>query len=128
MKIAELLEFTRGDTNVVIDALIENRNHLMRVWEGKVDDIDFYKVPYGLYEVEHISVAKDEDILIIQFEYPELNDSQKKYIGELSLEHPELPTSWIEHIYIKYTLDIVEEILQKSRNDVYKEIKIQYLM
>ena len=123
MIIADVLNITGGRTNVVIYGIDENDGY-MELWKGQVDDIDFSAIPYGCYEVQHMTVINDEDILQLHFKYPELTDKEKDIINKESVGYP-YPTDWIEKLFIKYrNLDKIKEILIKSKEEVYDEVRI----
>lgn len=124
MTIEEILTITGGNTKVMILST-DKEDKYIRLWYGIVDDIHFPHVPYGHYEVEHITVINNEDILQLHFEYPKLNKEQINTVGKEAVGYP-YPTDWIEKLFIKYMdFEYVREILTtKSKNEVYEEIKI----
>ena len=72
MTIKDILTITGGNTKVMIFSADEEQKYI-RLWNGIVDDINFPNVPYGYYEVDHMTVINEEDILQLHFEYPELS-------------------------------------------------------
>lgn len=64
MTVYELLNLTGGNTNFVIQGTTE-RGKIVQVAYGVVDDIKFPLVPYGKYEVEHLSVDENCFYIII---------------------------------------------------------------
>ena len=62
MTVKDLLTITGGNTNFVIQGTTE-KDKIVQVAYGKVDEIKFPLVPYGKYDIEHVSV--DENTLYI---------------------------------------------------------------
>lgn len=62
MTVYELLTNTGGNVRFIMQGTTE-KEKFVQVAYGLVDDIKFPSVPYGKYDVEHISV--DENILYI---------------------------------------------------------------
>lgn len=124
MTIKDILTITGGNTKVMIFSA-DKEDRYIRLWYGIVDDIHFPHVPYGYYDVEHMTVINKEDILQLHFEYPELSKDHIDMINEEAVGYP-YPTEWIEQLFIKYRdWEYVREILTtKSKDEVYEEIKI----
>lgn len=124
MTIKDILTITGGNTKVMIFSA-DKEDRYVRLWYGIVDDIHFPHVPYGYYDVEHMTVINEEDILQLHFEYPELSKDHIDMINEEAVGYP-YPTEWIEKLFIKYRdWEYVREILiSKSKEEVYNEIKI----
>lgn len=124
MTIKDILTITGGNTKVMIFSA-DKEDRYIRLWYGIVDDIHFPHVPYGYYDVEHMTVINEEDILQLHFEYPELSKDHIDMINEEAVGYP-YPTDWIEKLFIKYRdWEYVREILtSKSKEEVYEEIKI----
>ena len=62
MTVSDILTITGGNTSFYIQGTTE-KDEIVQLAYGKVDDIKFPLVPYGKYEVQHISV--DENYLYI---------------------------------------------------------------
>lgn len=124
MTIKDILTITGGNTRVVIFSA-DKEDRYIRLWYGIVDDIHFPHVPYGYYDVEHVTVINKEDILQLHFEYPELSKDHINMISEEAVGYP-YPTDWIEKLFIKYRdWEYIREILTtKSKDEVYNEIRI----
>ena len=124
MTIKDILTITGGNTKVMIFSA-DKEDRYIRLWYGIVDDIHFPHVPYGYYDVEHVTVINEEDILQLHFEYPELSKDHINMINEEAVGYP-YPTDWIEKLFIKYRdWEYVREILtNKSKEEVYNEIKV----
>lgn len=75
MKVEELLNITGGNTSFIIQGTTE-KDEIVQVAYGKVDDIKFPLVPYGNYKIEHTSV--DENMLYIildrEINFVEINE------------------------------------------------------
>ena len=80
MKVEDLLTISGGNTNFVIQGTTE-KDEIVQVAYGKVEDIKFPLVPYGKYIVEHITV--DENILYILLDY-DVN------FAKINLEHTDI--------------------------------------
>lgn len=124
MTIKDILTTTGGNTKVMIFSADEEQRYI-RLWYGIVDNINFPHVPYGDYDVEHMTVINKEDILQLHFEYPELSKDDKNIIIEESVGY-QYPTDWIEKLFIKYRdWEYVREILNtKSKDKVNEEIRV----
>ena len=124
MTIKDILTITGGNTKVMIFSA-DKEDRYVRLWYGIVDDIHFPHVPYGYYDVEHMTVINEQDILQLHFEYPKLSKEHIDMINEEAVGYP-YPTDWIEKLFIKYRdWEYVMEILtSKSKEEVYNEIKI----
>ena len=124
MTIKDILTITGGNTKVMIFSADKDDRYI-RLWYGIVDDICFPHVPYGYYDVEHMTVNNEEDILQLYFEYPELSKDYIDIINKEALGYS-YPTEWIEKLFIKYRdWEYVREILTtKSKEETYEEIKI----
>lgn len=124
MTIKDILTITGGNTKVMIFST-DKEDRYIRLWYGVVDDIHFPYVPYGHYDVEHMTVINEEDILQLHFEYPEFSENERKVIGKKAVGHP-YPTDWIEKLFIKYRdWEYVREILNtKTKEEVYNEVRI----
>ena len=124
MTIKEILTITGGNTKVVIYST-DKEDRYIKLWYGIVDDIHFPYVPYGYYDVEHITVINGEDILQLHFEYPELKKDDIDIIYEETVGYP-YPTEWIEKLFIKYRdWEYVKEILiSKTKEEIYEEVKV----
>lgn len=68
MTAEEILTMTGGNTNFYIQGTTE-KEEIVQLAYGKVDDIKFPLVPYGKYEVEHISVDGNYLYLVLDGEY-----------------------------------------------------------
>lgn len=64
MTVGDILTITGGNTNFYIQGTTED-DKIIRLAYGKVDDIKFPSVPYGKYEVEHMTVDGSFLYLII---------------------------------------------------------------
>ena len=62
MTVKDLLYITGGNTNFVIQGTTE-KDKIVQLAYGKVDEIKFPLIPYGKYNIEHVSV--DENMLYI---------------------------------------------------------------
>lgn len=62
MTVKDVLTITGGNTNFYIQGTTE-KDEIIQLAHGRVDDIKFPLVPYGEFEVQHISV--DENCLYI---------------------------------------------------------------
>ncbi len=124
MTIKDILTITGGNTKVMIFS-VDKDDRYIRLWYGIVDDICFPHVPYGYYDVEHMTVNNEEDILQLYFEYPELSKDYIDIINKEAIGYS-YPTEWIEKLFIKYRdWEYVREILTtKSKEETYEEIKI----
>ena len=124
MTIKDILTITGGNTKVMIFSTDE-KDRYIRLWYGIVDDINFPYVPYGYYDVEHMTVINEDDILQLHFEYPELSKDNIDVINEEAVGYP-YPTEWIKKLYIKYRdWEYVRKFLKtKSKDEMYKEIKV----
>ena len=124
MTIKDILTTTGGNTKVMIYST-DKEDRYIKLWYGRVDDIHFPYVPYGYYDVEHITVINKEDILQLHFEYPELKKDDIDIIYEKAVGYP-YPTEWIEKLFIKYRdWEYVKEILiSKTKEEIYEEIKV----
>lgn len=124
MTIKDILTITGGNTKVMIFSADKDDRYI-RLWYGIVDDICFPHVPYGYYDVEHMTVNNEEDILQLYFEYPELSKDYIDIINKEAIGYS-YPTEWIEKLFIKYRdWEYVREILTtKSKEETYEEIKI----
>ena len=89
MKIKNVVNVTGGNTKISIIGFPGNssilnasgqRDEYVELWSGIIDDIDFEHIPYGAYEVQHLTVINDEDTLLLYFEYPELTRKQMSWI------------------------------------------------
>lgn len=122
--IKDILTITGGNTKIMIFSA-DKEDRYIRLWYGIVDDIHFPHVPYGYYDVEHMTVINEEDILQLHFEYPELSKDHIDMINEKAVGYP-YPTDWIEKLFIKYRdWKYIREILaNKSKEEIYDEIKI----
>ena len=120
MTIKDILTVTGGRTKVVIFSVD------MALWYGNVDNIDFEHVPYGNYEVEHMTVINGEDVLQLHFEYPKLSKQERDVIGREAVRHTSYPTEWVERLFIKYRdLDYIKELLiTKNKEEIYNEIRV----
>lgn len=125
MTIKDILTVTGGRTKVVILS-VDEKEEYMTLWYGNVDNIDFEHVPYGNYEVEHITVINGEDVLQLHFEYPELTKQERDVIGREAVGYPSYPTEWVEILFIKYRdLDYIKELLiTKNKEEIYNEIRV----
>lgn len=74
MTVKDLLTITGGNTKFYINGTTEKQSYVQLAF-GKVDDIKFPLVPYGKYEIQHISV--DENYLYIilddKYNFAEIN-------------------------------------------------------
>ena len=123
MTIKDILTITGGNTKVMIFSA-DKEDRYVRLWYGIVDDIHFPHVPYGYYDVEHMTVINEQDILQLHFEYPKLSKEHIDMINEEAVGYP-YPTEWIEKLFIKYRdWEYVREILTNKSEEVYDEIKI----
>lgn len=122
MKISDVLNVTGGRTKIIIYGIDDNKYIIL--WKGMVDDIDFSLIPYGQYEVQHLTVINDEDILQLHIEYPTLTEKEKDNIGKEAVGYP-YPTDWIEQLYIKFgDFEKIREILTiKTNDEIYEYIK-----
>lgn len=64
MMVGDILTITGGNTNFYIQGTTED-DKIIQLAYGKVDDIKFPSVPYGKYEVEHMTVDGNFLYLII---------------------------------------------------------------
>lgn len=64
MTVGDILTITGGNTNFYIQGTTED-DKIIQLAYGKVDDIKFPSVPYGKYEVEHMTVDGNFLYLII---------------------------------------------------------------
>lgn len=62
MTVKDVLTITGGNTKFYIQGTTE-KDEIVQLTYGKVDDIKFPLIPYGEYKVQHISV--DENYLYI---------------------------------------------------------------
>ena len=124
MTIKDILTVTGGRTKVVILS-VDEKEEYMALWYGNVEDIDFEHVPYGNYEVEHMTVINGEDVLQLHFEYPELTKQERDVTGREAVGHP-YPTEWIERLFVKYRdWDYIKEFLNtKDKEEIYNEIRV----
>lgn len=93
---------------------------------GNVDNIDFEHVPYGNYEVEHMTVINGEDVLQLHFEYPELTKQERYVIGREAVNYLSYPTEWVDMLFVKYrNLDYIKELLiTKNKEEIYNKIRV----
>lgn len=124
MTIKDILTVTGGRTKIVILSVDENEKY-MALWYGNVDNIDFEHIPFGNYEVEHMTVINGEDVLQLHFEYPELTKRERDVAGREAIGHP-YTTEWIERLFIKYRdWDYIKELLiSKDKEEIYNEIRV----
>lgn len=124
MKIKDVLKITGGRTKVMILSADKNDSYI-RLWNGIVDDIDFKNVPYGNYEIEHMTVINTEDILQLYFEYPKLTKREKSISSKNAVGYP-YPTEWIDRLFIKYrNWEYIKELLTiRKKEEIYNEIKV----
>lgn len=87
MTIKDILTVTGGRTKVVILSTDEKEKYIA-LWYGNIDDIDFEHVPFGNYEVEHVTVINGEDVLQLHFEYPELTKQERDAAGREAVRYP----------------------------------------
>lgn len=79
IKVKDLLTMTGGNTNFYIQGTTEKQTYV-QLAHGKVDDIKFPLVPYGNFDIEHISVDGNYLYIILDDKYnfaeinPELTD------------------------------------------------------
>lgn len=79
MKVKDLLTITGGNTNFYIQGITEEQKYVQLAY-GKVDDIKFPLVPYGEFDIQHISVDENYLYIILDDKYnfaeinPELTD------------------------------------------------------
>lgn len=124
MTISDVLNVTGGNTNIIIYGINDDENRFMTLWRGQVEYIDFSNIPYGDYNIEHMSVVNGEDNLALCFVYPKLSEKEKDMLGEFAIGYS-YPTEWIDKLYIKYrNFDKMREILLKSQEEVLKEILV----
>lgn len=125
MTIKDILTVTGGRTKVVILS-VDEKEEYMALWYGNVDNIDFEHVPYGDYEVEHMTVINGEDVLQLHFEYPELTKQERDVIGREAVSYPSYPTEWVDRLFVKYrNLDYIKELLiTKNKEEIYNEIRV----
>ena len=64
MTVGDILTIAGGNTNFYIQGTTED-DKIIQLAYGKVDDIKFPSVPYGKYEVEHMTVDGNFLYLII---------------------------------------------------------------
>lgn len=136
MKIKNVVNVTGGNTKISIIGFPGNssilntsgqRDEYVELWSGIIDDIDFEHIPYGAYEVQHLTVINDEDTLLLYFEYPELTKKQMNWIDRKFHGCP-YPINWIYMLYIKYQdYKYVKNILMMDKSKVYEEIKYTVL-
>ena len=119
MTIKDILTVTGGRTKVVIF------KKYIALWYGYVDNIDFEHIPFGNYEVEHVTVINGEDVLQLHFQYPELTKQERDVAGREAVGHP-YPTEWIERLFVKYRdWDYIKEFLNtKDKEEIYNEIRV----
>lgn len=124
MTIKDVLIVTGGRTKVVILSADEKEKYIA-LWYGNVDDIDFEHVPFGNYEVEHVTVINGEDVLQLHFEYPELTKQERDAAGREAVGYP-YPTEWIERLFVKYRdWNYIKELLiTKDKEEIYNEIRV----
>lgn len=124
MTIKDILTVTGGRTKVVILSTDEKEKYIT-LWYGNVDDIDFEHVPFGNYEVEHVTVINGEDVLQLHFEYPELTKQERDAAGREAVGYP-YPTEWIERLFVKYRdWNYIKELLvTKDKEEIYNEIRV----
>lgn len=124
MTIKDILTVTGGRTKVVILSTDEKEKYIT-LWYGNVDDIDFEHVPFGNYEVEHVTVINGEDVLQLHFEYPELTKQERDAAGREAVGCPCL-TEWIERLFVKYRdWNYIKELLvTKDKEEIYNEIRV----
>lgn len=124
MTIKDILTVTGGRTKVVILS-VDEKEEYMALWYGNVDDIDFEHVPYGNYEVEHMTVINGEDVLQLHFEYPELTKQERDIVDRKAVGYP-YPTKWIERLFVKYRdWDYIKELLIiNDKEEIYNEIRV----
>lgn len=124
MTIKDILTVTGGRTNVVILSTDEKEKYIA-LWYGNIDDIDFEHVPFGNYEVEHVTVINGEDVLQLHFEYPELTKQERDAAGREAVRYPCL-TEWIERLFVKYRdWNYIKELLvTKDKEEIYNEIRV----
>lgn len=123
MTIKDILHVTGASTKIIIMG-VDKEHRKMKLLQNKVGNIDFSCIPYGYYDVEHMTVVEGEDNLVIRFDYPELSKNHLDILGELAVGYP-YPTDWIDRLFIKYRdLDKVKEVLMKSKDEIYEEIKV----
>lgn len=136
MKIKNVVNVTGGNTKISIIGFPGNssilntsgqRDEYVELWSGIIDDIDFEHIPYGAYEVQHLTVINDEDTLLLYFEYPELTKKQMNWIDRKFHGCP-YPINWIYMLYIKYQdYKYVKNILMMDKSKVYEEIRYTVL-
>lgn len=64
IKLAHLLEYIGGNTNIIIRDYLNSENNL-EIWRGKVDELDWSNLPCGDKCIYHITVIEGEDWLQI---------------------------------------------------------------
>lgn len=136
MKIKNVVNVTGGNTKISIIGFSGNssilnasgqRDEYIELWSGIIDDIDFEHVPYGDYEVAHLTVINDEDTLLLYFEYPELTKKQMNRIDR-KLHGCPYPINWIYMLYIKYhDYKYIKDILTMDKSKVYEEVRYMVL-
>lgn len=92
MTVKDLLSITGGNANFVIQGTTE-KDKIIQVAYGKVDEIKFPLVPYGKYDIEHVSV--DENTLYIVLDsainFAEINTemtciTHNNFVGYLGIQ------------------------------------------
>lgn len=79
MTVKDILTMAGGNTNFYIQGTTD-KDEIVQLAYGKVDEIKFPLVPYGKYEVQHISVDENYLYIILDDKYnfakinPELTD------------------------------------------------------
>lgn len=136
MKIKNVVNVTGGNTKISIIGFSGNSSILnasgqcdeyIELWNGIIDDIDFEHVPYGDYEVAHLTVINNEDTLLLYFEYPELTKKQMDWIDR-KLHGCPYSIDWIYMLYIKYrNYKYVKDILMMDKSKVYEEVRYTVL-
>lgn len=64
IKLAHLLEYIGGNTNIIIRDYLNSENNL-EIWRGKVDELDWTNLPCGDRYIHHVTVIEGEDWLQI---------------------------------------------------------------
>ena len=64
IKLAHLLEYIGGNTNIIIRDYLNSENNL-EIWRGKVDELDWSNLPCGDNYIHHITVIEGEEWLQI---------------------------------------------------------------
>lgn len=127
MKIKDVFERIGLNANVSIFGM-NNKQDFVKLWNGTIEEnMDFMHVPYGYYEVRNVAIIRKDgkEEIYLLFKYPKLTKKQREIVGKRAVGYP-YPTDWIEYLYVKYRdWNKVYEILEKPKEEVYKEIKIE---